>query len=408
MIRVVFYSVLAVLISTTVVYAQSGTESADAVFAAAPDILLDPESLRKLREEISDASPEQFFAVHLVFDEPVSIEEIHTASLQLRIPRVLAYVEYGPLIDDRPRNLILLGLGEMYASEAAQRHTRCRALISVGYGETNELRDQPIGDWVISKFQVQGTAHAIRELQSGSILPAARIVDGQTTKLEHVQILAAYTRDEVSKKIDIPSNFNAPDECEQDVAPIDAPILVAGMDPSLRQLPWLEDDDFRKYAFRVLGTLPPDSAVTVRLKLDFPADVDVLASLVWQYGIEGMSAELVPERSNKRMIVISELSINGESLGDQVKRARCQMRWGDGPETRSEWYADWVSVSMSLDKAWVFLSYPRFSQARIVGRFPRHDLERLASYFEQSSHKIIEVPEKYEIPLGCDDFYEHP
>jgi hypothetical protein len=408
MFRAVLFLLLTALMALPQVHAQTKTDKSETVFAVAPDILIDAEELRKLKKEISDASPEQFFAVHLVFDKPVTVEDVHAAALQLRIPRVLAYIEYGPLFVDRPRSSLILGLGEMYAGEVARRHTRCRAMISISYGEENELRDQPTEAWIVSKIQVYGTAHAIRELQTGSILTAATVVDGQSAKLEHVQKLATYTREEVSKKIELPANYDAPEQCVQTVASIDAPVLAAGFDPSLNKLPPLADEGFREYAFRVLATLPPDSAVTIRLKLDFPATVDVLASLVWQYGIEGMSAELVPERSDKRVIATPELSIHGESLGDQVKRARCQMRLGNGPQTKSEWYADWVSVSMPLNKAWVFLSYPRFSQAKIVGRFPRGDLERLVSYFERRSEKVYEMPEWFIIPPDCGDYYKHP
>jgi len=141
------------------------------------------------------------------------------------------------------------------------------------------------------------------------------VVDGSSAELEHFRKLSAYTRDEVSKKIEIPGNFEAPEQCDRKVAPVDAPILAAGFDPSLSELPRLTNEGFREYAFRNLSMLPPDSAVTIRLKLDFPATVDVLASLVWQYQIEGLSAQLVPERSDKRVIAIAELSIHGESLG---------------------------------------------------------------------------------------------
>lgn len=408
MIRAVLFLLCIAMISVSQVAAQTETRKSETVFAVVPDIPFDAESLRKLNEEISNAPPEQIFAIHLIFNKPATVKDIHAAALELRIPRVLAYVEYGTVFVDRPRNSLILGLGEMYASEEARRHTQCRALISVSYGEENELRDEPIKDWIVNKIQVYATAHAIRELQSGSILPAATVVDGSSAKLEHVQKLAAYTRDEVSKKIEIPGNFDAPKQCGRSVAPVDAPILAAGFDPSLSDLPRLDNENFREYAFRILATLPPDSAVTIQLKLDFPATVDVLASLVWQYGIEGMSAELVPERSDKRVIATPELSIHGDSLGDQVKRARCQMRLGDGPQTKSEWYADWVSVSMPLNKAWVFLSYPRFSQAKIVGRFPRSDLERLVSYYERRSVKIYEMPEWFRIPPDCGDYYKHP
>jgi len=396
------------LMSLSQVLAQTKTDKSETVFAVAPDIPFDADALRKLKKEISDASPEQIFAVHLLFDKLVTVEEVHAAALLLRIPRILAYIDYGPLLVDRPRNSLILGLGEIYAGEVARRHTQCRALISISIGEENELRDQPIEAWIVNNIQVYGTAHAIRELQTGSVLPAAKVVDGSSAKLEHVQKLAAYTRDEVSKKIELPANYDAPEQCVQTVAPIDAPILAAGFDPSLSNLPPLADEGFREYAFRVLATLPPDSAVTIRLKLDFPATVDVLASLVWQYGIEGMGAELVPERSDKRVIATPEFSIHGESLGDQVKRARCQMRLGDGPQNKSEWYADWVSVSMPLNKAWVFLSYPRFAQAKIVGSFPGSDLERLVSYFERKSEKVYEMPEWFKVPPDCGDYYKHP
>lgn len=408
MIRAVLFSLCITLISVSQVAAQTEPGKSETVFSDAPNIPFDEEALRELKKEILDASPEQIFAVHLIFDKPVAVADVRAAALDLRIPRVLAYIEYGTLFVDRPRNSLILGLGEMYASEVAQRHTQCRALISVSYGEDNELRDESIEDWIVNKIQVYATAHAIRELQSGSVLPAANVVDGSSAKLEHIYKLAAYTRDEVSKTIEIPANFDAPEQCARNVAPVDAPVLAAGFDPSLSDLPRLDNENFREYAFRILATLPPDSAVTIQLKLDFPATVDVLASLVWQYGIDGMSAELVPERSDKRVIATPELSIHGESLGDQIKRSRCQMRLGTGPQTKSEWYADWVSVSMPLNKAWVFLSYPRFSQAEIIGRFPRDDLERLVSYFERRSEKVYEMPEWFKIPPNCGDYYKHP
>lgn len=405
--RAVQFLLYIALISVSQVAAQTDTGKSESVFAVAPDIPFDAVSLRKLNEEISDASPEQIFAIHLVFEESARVKDVRAAAIQLRIPRVLAYVEYGALFVDRPRDSLILGLGEMYAGEAAQRHTQCRALISVSYSEENELRDQPIEDWLVSKIHVYATAHAIRELLAGSILPAANVVDGSTAELEHIRKLATYTRGEVSKKIEIPGNFESPEQCDQQVASVDAPVLAAGFDPSLSELPRLKNEGFREYAFRNLSNLPPNSAVTITLKLNFQATVDVLASLVWQYQIEGLSAELVPERSDKRVIADAELSIHGAALSDQVKRVRCQMRFGNGPQAISKWYADWVQVSMPVEKAWVFLSYPNFSQAKIAGKFSLSDLERLKSYYERRSEKVYEMPESIEIPPGCGEFYSH-
>lgn len=408
MTKVVQFLLCLGLIAVSQVEAQNEVRKSAAVFGVTPVAPSDAVSLLELNREIADAVPDQFFAVHLVFEEPVTVQEVHAAALQLRVPRVLAYVEYGPLYSDRPRNSLILGLGEMYSSSAARQHTRCRALISISYGLDNELHDQPIEDWPITRIHVYATAHAIRELRAGSVMPSASVTDGSAAQLEHVQRLAAYTRDEISKTIEIPENFVVPQECGRQVAPVDAPILAAGFDPSLSELPRLEDEDFREYAFRVLSKLPADSAVTIRLKLNFPATVDSLASLVRQYGIEGMSAELIPEHSDKRVIAIAELSVHGEELGDQIKRVRCQMRLGNGPQVKSEWYADWVQVSLPLDRAWVFVSYPRLSQATIAGKFPSGNLDRLVSYYERRSQRVYEMPEAIQIPPDCSSFYSHP
>ena len=139
MIRTVQILVGIALISTSQVAAETKTGESEAAFSMAPDIPFDEVSLRKLESEISDASPEQIFAIHLIFDKPTSVKKVHAAALQLRIPRVLAYIEYGTLFVDRPRDSLILGLGEMYASEAARRHTQCRALVRLQTNGTDML-----------------------------------------------------------------------------------------------------------------------------------------------------------------------------------------------------------------------------------------------------------------------------
>lgn len=406
--RAALYILCLALTSVSRVDAQTEPVKPGFGLSPSPGVQFDAAALQQLLEEIADASPEQFFSVDLVFDKPVRVKDLHAAALQLRIPRVLAYVEYGPLFDGRPRNLFILGLGEMYASEQDRRHTQCRALIHISYGEENELRSKPIEDWAVNRVHVDATAHAIRDLQAGSLLPAGNVFGGGSAKLEHMQILTAYTRDEVSKKIEIPGNIEVPQQCGRQVAPLDAPVLAADFDASFTAMPRLENEGFREYAFRNLAILPPDSAVTIRLKLDFPADVETLAALVSQYQIDGLSAELVPERSDKLVIADAELSIHGAALGDQIRRVRCQLRLGSGPQLASEWYADWVAVSLSATKAYVFLSYPHLSLAEIVGKFPIDDLERLVAYYQRTAEEAYEVPDSFDIPPGCGDFYSHP
>ena len=71
------------------VAAQTETGKLEAGVGFAPAIPFDAISLRKLKEEISHASPEQFFAIHLAFEKPATVEDVHAAALQLRIPRIV-------------------------------------------------------------------------------------------------------------------------------------------------------------------------------------------------------------------------------------------------------------------------------------------------------------------------------
>ncbi len=80
--RAVLFLLFTALMSASHVYAQAKTDKSEAVFAVEPGIPFDAEALRKLKKEISNASPERIFAVHLVFDEPVSVEP------RILVPRV--------------------------------------------------------------------------------------------------------------------------------------------------------------------------------------------------------------------------------------------------------------------------------------------------------------------------------
>lgn len=395
---------MAALIAAPPAYARQNAER-DSV-SLAPAYSTDPAALAELESEIADADASQIFAVQLVFEEPPTVEDLHIASLRLKIPRILAFVDRPSSVAGRPPETVIVGLGAMYSSEVASRHTRCRALISVNYGPDNPLRNQSVDEWPVSKIHVYAAAHAVRQLLDGSLSPPAHVIDGSAAEADHVRKLAEYTHNEVRQKIELPANVSVPEPCRQQVAPIEAPILVSDYDPLLNQLPQREGDDFRDYAFRTLASLSADSAVTIRLKLNFQATIDDLSAIVWQHGIDGMSAELVPANSSIRAIALAALSVHGAPLPDQVRRARCQMRLPKGPEPTGEWFADWVVVSMPLAKAWAFLSYPRFAQATVVGKFPQSDLERLKTYHERESMRVHEMPANFDIPSGCEDVYQ--
>jgi hypothetical protein len=140
--------------------------------------------------------------------------------------------------------------------------------------------------------------------------------------------------------------------------------------------------------------------------LSVRANVELLASLVREYDVGGMTAELVPERSSQRVIAQAELSMRGGNLDAQVHRARCQMRaGGQEPQASSEWYADWVSISLSTENAVRFLSYPDLRQAQVTGAHPIGALDRLEGYFERLAARTYEMPRSMPIPTDCANVY---
>ena len=361
-----------------------------------------------LATEVSNAAGDQLYAVHLGFSQPTSVGEIRTVSAQLGIPRVLAYVEYEYSAGGgRGRGLVILGLGEMYATADARQYSECRAHIMVNLGQ-NELRDSPIDEWPVSKIHLYGTAHLIRELSAGKLLPPTTILDGSAAEPEHLRKVEGYVRTEMSQPIVKPSSIELPAHCEKFVGPLDAPVLTGELPPAAQQPDFPESATFRERAFRILGQLPMNTAVTITLKLNFPATVEALAALVQEYEIRGMQAELVPQRSSKRMIADAQLSTYGAEPNAQVHRVRCQMRLGAGRvQASGEWYADWISVSLSTEAAVRFLSYPGLAQATVAGSYPIGDLERLRGYYDRLATRVYEMPKSMEIPPDCGDVYVH-
>ena len=361
-----------------------------------------------LLTDIQNADPRQLYVVHLRFERPVSIGAVRTVATELIIPRVLAFITYGPVVREQKSGLLIVGLGNMYATETARQHSECRALTHVNSGQPNELRGRTIDDWTVSKINVYANAHIIRELLAGVALPPAVLIDASAAEPEHLRKLEDYTRNEVAQSISTQRNTELPAYCSQFLAPIDSPVLTGGFPPGFRHPETIEGEGFREYAFRLLAQLPSDHAVTIELKLTIAANVDYLASLVRQYDIRGMSAEMVPERSNKRVIAVAELSTFDAQPHAQVHRARCQMRLGgEQPQASSEWYADWISVSLNTENAARFLSYPNLAQARISGSYPGTDLIRLKGYYDRLAERVYDMPKSIKIPAGCDDVYVH-
>jgi hypothetical protein len=358
----------------------------------------------ELAAEVEHAAASELYAVDVSFARPTTVGEIRAVSSQLEVPRVLAYVEYGPYVGDRPRGIVILGLGQMYASDEARRHSECRSLVLVNMGE-NELRERSIDEWPVRKIHVYATAHVVRQLSSGTVLPPAAVIDGATAKPEHLRKLEEYTRNEIIQPIAKPSSVEIPAYCSKLVGAEDSPILSRDFPRDFQPPQAFAGETSRDYAFRLLSQLPPSTAVTIDLKLDFPAGIDFLGSLVEEYDIIGMRADLLPERSDKRIIADAQLT-NTLELRPQIHRVRCQMSLGVA-QTTGEWHADWINVSLSSENAVRLLSHPNLSQAKVSGSHPITDLDRLKGYYERLATRIYEMPESIEIAPGCQNVYVH-
>ena len=349
----------------------------------------------ELATEIDHAAADANYAVELTFSRRSSVGEIRAIATELKVPRVLAYVEYTP------RGILILGLGRLYSGEVARLHSECRALLGMRL-TANALADAPIDEWPTSRIHVDATAHTIRELLSGSRLPAPTVVQGDAQKHEYFRILEQQIPVETSQPIVKPDSVDLPPHCSQFVALEDAPTLSRDFPRGFQPPAAVQGESFRATALRLLSQLPPNSAVTIDTKFSIRANIDLLASLAREYDIGGMTAELVPERSSKRVIAQAELASRGGNLDAQVNRAKCQMRiGGEEPQASSEWYADWVSISLSTENAVRFLSYPDLRQAQVTGAHPVGALDRLAGYFERLAGKTYEVPRSIAIPPDC-------
>jgi hypothetical protein len=319
---------------------------------------------------------------------------------------VLAHVEYA-YTGGGPRGALPLGLGELYASDTARHYWECRALVSVGL-TPNELSHLPIDEWPVTEFNVFATAYAIKELLSGRLLPPTAIVDGGIARPEDRGIMEKVVETELAQPMWKPPDMDLPAYCLPFIGTVAAPILSRDFPRGFKPPMALQNEDFREYAFRVLGQLPSDTAVTIDLKLDFPANVEVLASLVREYDIKGLRADLVPTRSNTRLLGEAELSTYGGNLDSLVERVGCHLRLGELMyETSGEWYADWINVSLSTENAALFLSYPNIAQATIGGAHPLSELDRLADYYARLATRVNEMPKSIVIPSGCEHVYVH-
>ena len=367
----------------------------------------DASSLQLLNEAISIAAPDYIYSVQMMFDEPVRLEEIREVARYLSILRVIAFVEYGPRSDLRARPSVLIGLGTLYDDEESWRHEICRAKLFVAASRDNELLDGPPEHWTVNEIHVYGSVHAVRELRAGILLPRARVTEGWAQDKRHLQGFVSYTRQDLAKKVEIPDNRAVPEKCRKFSQRIESPILTGKTTIQGLVGANTRAADFRPQLHQHLAERAPETPVTLRIVLNFDATLELFASLVSQYDIDGLLAELTPGDSSIRLEMLVELSTHGASLENQVRRARCQMRLGHGAQVSGEWYARSARVSVPVSKVWQLLSYSELQNARLLADFETGALAAVEAYHRRKATEVLRIPRSIALPSGCEQFIQH-
>ena len=385
--------------------AQSPAESPDSVTFGPGQ--LDSISLVELNKAISTAPSEQMYSVQMVFDEPVRVDKLRETASYLKILRLLAFVEYGPTHPGHARAQVFVGLGTLYEGEQAWAHETCRARLFAAAFPDDALLRIPAEEWLVKEIHVYGAAHAVRELRSGTFLPSATITDGAAAGAANPQAFISHVKDDLAKKIQVPDNSNVPEECWKFAERYEAPILTG---QSMIQSPAYgneHDPNFRSSIHQLLGERAPNTPVTLQITLNFDATLEEFASLVDEYDIDGLLADLEPADAIGQLMMPAELSIHGASLEDQVRSIRCQMRFGAAAEIAGEWYADRADVSVSVSKAWRLVSYQNLVDARLITEFEPGALKIVEAYHQGKASEIMRVPPSYAIPSGCSSYIQH-
>lgn len=359
-----------------------------------------------LAAEIDNAAADRLYAIQMTFAPRTSIGKLRAVATELDIPRVLAIVEYDVRGRAAQPGSVMLALGRSYDGNTAGRHSECQALLQLR-STASPLGDEPIDEWPVGRLHLSATAHAIRDLLRGIRLANATLVSGTAAPPEHLRTIDRAARSATSQPIPNPGGIDLPPYCGPFVVEANEAHLAGGF-PRYFELPAATPgESFRDTAFRVLAALPPNMAVTIDLELNPRMEVEELATLVRDYRIRGMRAELSPERSIRPMVVEAELSTHGD-LSAQVHRARCTIR---STEQRGHaagaWRSARINVSLSADDAARFLGRQNLAQATVSGAAPIAALDRLASYYQGRPSQIYELPRSWPIPEGCSNVYVH-
>jgi hypothetical protein len=380
-----------------------------APFTRAPQA--DERAIGALAAAIAIAAPDDVFAVQMTLERPATLAEVRDAANTLRIPRVMGSVELRiPGVGATSK--LPVGLGSLYAERPAAQQQLCRARVFAALSGVDALERTPPERWSIQEIHVYGPAHAVRELQAGTLLPPARVTGGAAQEQRHLQAIGAAVRADLAEGIQAPDDFEPPPGCEPFVRRQDAGVLVSGPAPGPDRTPG--NGDFRAPLLARLAALAPATPVSLDLTFDGELGVDAFASLVAQHKIDGLVAELAPPEPSKRMLFELELSVHAGSIADQALRANCRVALGAtaaspgrvDPSTTAAWAASRARVSLRADAAAALLSVPDLRRAELTANFPAGELARLGDYYRGRAADRPRIGQATPLPSGCERFFE--
>jgi hypothetical protein len=268
------------------------------------------------------------------------------------------------------------------------------------------LATAPPEDWPVTEMHVYGTAHAIRELRRGAILPPAQLLEGGAEgHARGAEGLIAYETQQIAKMIDVRPDYIPPSECLQYMKALDAPILSGR---TLHRSPAEAGKGPAELLLQQLSDRAADVAVTLDLEFHEELNIDAFAAFVERHQIDGLSADLSPI-SHDRIAITALLSIYGEPLEEKVTKTRCmiEMHKHRIPKPSDEWWASRVRISVPVHKVWQIAEDRSVYSARMESEFAPEQISLLENFYQQRATEVLRLPPSYQIPNWCEKYYQH-
>jgi len=401
--RIAISSLLVALLSVAIASGQeSPRNSPDTLIWAAPDQTL--EELHQLVEDIEVANRDKFFSVEMIFDEPVTLKEIREAAIYLEIPRVLAEIGSNTLVAGY--GTVAFGLGTIYENANAWQRENCRMRTYTNPMMRLMLATAPPEDWPVTEMHVYGTAHAIRELRRGAILPPAQLLEGGAEgHARGAEGLIAYETQQIAKMIDAPTDHIPASECLQYVKALDVPILSGR---TIRRSPGYVGKGAAELLRQQLSGRAADVAVTLYLEFHQELNIEAFAAFVERHQIDGLVADLTPV-SNDRIMIDAKLSIYGAPLEEKVIKTRCMIEMSKHrlANPSDDWLGSRARISVPVHKVWQIAEDTIVYRVRLESEFAPEEMSMVENYYRQKAVQVLRLPPSMLIPNWCEKYFQY-